>query len=296
MRLGLSVAVIAFHSLTVSYGGHAERSLWTGPLGPFWFAIASACFALSDFLVAGGLPRNDLPSFLTLRALRIFVALCVEIVLSALILGSFFTTLTLSDNFSSEIFRAHFLNILDDIHHYLSGVFNNLPSPNFVNGQLWTVPFELRCYIVLCLLAGARLYKQPALYMALIIAASGAAFAHGLIFPHLYPCYGRPTGFFLIRSFLFGVGPKNLRDHIPFSPSGCIGAAVLAYAILSHGETIYLALLPIPSDEQVPAYAPVATRRRSAAPSPLYNGNLGAGLGQRFQLANDHHSSRPIAA
>jgi hypothetical protein len=28
----------------------------------------------------------------------------------------------------------------------------------------------------------------------------------------------------------------------------------------------------------------------------VYNGNLGTGPGQRFQLANDHHSSPPIAA
>jgi hypothetical protein len=96
--------------------------------------------------------------------------------------------------------------------------------------------------------------------------------------------YGRPTGFFLIRSFLFGVGPYNLRDHIPFSPSGCIGATVLAYAILSHGETIYLALLPIPSDEQVPAYAPVATRCRSAAPSPLRSLNWQSGRRPRAAL------------
>src|ERR1700712_2196271 len=96
IRLGLSVAVILFHSFTVSYGVSGEGVLWNWPLGPLSFSIVPAFFALSGFLVAGSLQRNDLASFLTLRAIRIFPALFVEVVLSALILGPLFTTLPLS--------------------------------------------------------------------------------------------------------------------------------------------------------------------------------------------------------
>jgi hypothetical protein len=36
--------------------------------------------------------------------------------------------------------------------------------------------------------------------------------------------------------------------------------------------------------------------RRLQIRCAVYNGNLDTGLGQRFQLAHDHHSSLPIAA
>jgi len=245
MRLGLSVGVLVFHSVMVSYGRTVENELWAGPLGPLCFAIVPAFFALSGFLVAGSLQRNDMPSFLTLRAIRIFPALCVEVVLSALILGSLFTALPLSQYFASPGLHAYFLNILGDVHFFLPGVFENLPSPRWVNVQLWTVPFELQCYIGLCLLALARLHKRPFLYMAVAIAASLAAFAHGIISHHIYPGHGRPPGNFLILSFLFGVGLYNLRDRIPFSWAGFAIAVVLSYVFLSYGPTIYLAILPI---------------------------------------------------
>lgn len=245
MRLGLSIAVIAFHSVTVSSGALAEKALWMGPLGPLCFLVVPAFFALSGFLVAGSLQRNDLPSFLTLRALRIFPALLVEVVLSAIVLGSLFTTLPLSEYFSSSMFREYFLNVLGDIHFYLPGVFIQPPYPSWVNIQLWTIPFELQCYIGLSLLALARLHKRPVLYMALVVAASLAIFAHDVISQHYYPGFGRPAGHFVLLSFLFGVGLYNLRDRIPFSAAGCIIAAIAAYVLLLHGVTVYLALLPI---------------------------------------------------
>jgi peptidoglycan/LPS O-acetylase OafA/YrhL len=245
MRLGLACGVLGFHSVMISYGRTVENEFWDGPLGPLCFAIVPAFFALSGFLVAGSLQRNDLPSFLTLRALRIFPALCVEVVLSALVLGSLFTTLPLSQYFASPQLHAYFLNIVGDIHYFLPGVFENLPSPRWVNVQLWTVPFELQCYIGLSLLALARLHKRPLLYMFVATAVSVAAFVHGFIAHDIYPGHGRPPGNFLILAFLFGVGLYNLRDRVPFSWVGFVITACLSYLLLSHGPTIYLAILPI---------------------------------------------------
>jgi peptidoglycan/LPS O-acetylase OafA/YrhL len=245
LRLGLSVAVIAFHSVTVSYGVDGEHRLWISPLGPICFSIVPAFFALSGFLVAGSLQRNDLASFLTLRALRIFPALVVEVVLSAVILGALLTTLPLSEYLSSPMFRDYFLNIIGDIHFYLPGVFIDHPFPSWVNIQLWTVPFELKCYILLSLFALARMHKRPALLMAVVTAAALAAFAHDLMTHRYYPGYGRPNGYVLILSFLFGVALYSMRDRIPFSWPGVMIAAVASYLLLAHGATVYLALLPI---------------------------------------------------
>ena len=55
--------------------------------------IVPMFFALSGFLVAGSFERSKtLITFLGLRVFRIVPALSVEVFLSAIILGSFFTT------------------------------------------------------------------------------------------------------------------------------------------------------------------------------------------------------------
>ena len=70
----------------------------------------------------------------------------------ALILGTLLTTLPLGEYFAHPMLHSYFLNIIGDIHYFLPGVFDQNPSHR-VNGQLWTIPFELECYIVLAAVA-----------------------------------------------------------------------------------------------------------------------------------------------
>jgi len=62
----------------------------------------------------------------------------------ALILGPLLTEFPLSAYFRDSEFWAYFLNILGEIHYHLPGLFIHNPT-TAVNGQLWTVPFELAC-------------------------------------------------------------------------------------------------------------------------------------------------------
>jgi peptidoglycan/LPS O-acetylase OafA/YrhL len=245
LRLGLSIGIVAYHSFVVCYGWNGKPGLGFAPAAPLCGFLVPAFFALSGFLVAGSLQRNDLPSFLTLRALRIFPALCVEVILSAVVLGALFTTLPLHEYFMSPMFRAYFLNILGDIHFYLPGVFENLPDPNWVNLQLWTIPFELRCYIGLSLLALLRMHKRPMLYMAFVMAIWIAPFAQAFVTHPFHLGHGQSPGRLAVLSFLFGVGLYNLRDRIPFSWTGFTVAAVLCYVLLYSPATSGLASLPI---------------------------------------------------
>jgi peptidoglycan/LPS O-acetylase OafA/YrhL len=86
-------------------------------------------------------------------------ALTVEVLLSALVLGPVLTTASLENYFLSADFRLYFLNILGDIHYHLPGVFLSNPV-TVVNGQLWTVPWELVCYIVLAALAVTGVFRR----------------------------------------------------------------------------------------------------------------------------------------
>ncbi len=174
MRLALAVSVVAVHSVITTYGRVADHNLLHSPFEPFMRAILPMFFCLSGFLVTGSLLRcRTLVSFLGLRVVRIYPALAVEVLISALILGPIFTSLALSEYFSDPVFWRYMLNVTGHIHYILPGVFADNPLPDTVNAQLWTVPWELMCYVMMAILAlfGVKAYRCVAPLMALGLSA-----------------------------------------------------------------------------------------------------------------------------
>jgi peptidoglycan/LPS O-acetylase OafA/YrhL len=244
LRICLSVLVIAWHTIPVTRGSAAEALIWTGPLRPLEYSIVPCFFALSGFLVAGSLDRNDLPSFLTLRAIRIFPALCVEVFISALLIGPLVTTYPIKQYAMDNQFHRYFLNILGDIHYHLPGVFTHNPDGSSVNIQLWTVPFELECYISIALLSLFGLHKNPRLFTIVLFIASIFTVALQTM-NGFFPLNSRPPGHMLVLCFLFGVCIYNMREFIPFSRAAFASAIILSWITLSFKETIYLIPAPI---------------------------------------------------
>ena len=158
-------------------------AIWHSWARPFVGIILPMFFALSGFLVAGSLERNKSPiSFFGLRIIRLAPALLVEITLSAIILGPIFTTFSIQAYFSDPLFYSYFLNVVGYIHYTLPGVFTQNPVPSIVNSQLWTIPFELKCYIMLAGIAGIGIFGRKNLLLAFMVVAQIAAAAYVIIF------------------------------------------------------------------------------------------------------------------
>ena len=136
--------------------------------------LLPAFFALSGFLVAGSLERTKtVGMFLGLRALRDLPGARGGIAdrrpdpWAALL-----TTRPLADYVADPQFRTYFLNIAGDPQFSLPGVFQTNPFYE-VNGQLWTIPSELRCYVILTVLALLGAVRRP----AILLAATGGLLA-----------------------------------------------------------------------------------------------------------------------
>jgi peptidoglycan/LPS O-acetylase OafA/YrhL len=243
LRLVLAVGVLITHSF--SYEG-GDENIFLSPVRPLAFVIVPSFFALSGFLISGSLERNTISAFLTLRALRIFPALIVEVFLSALVLGPLVTTLPLSEYFTDRKFFSYFLNIIGDIHYLLPGVFSDRPFPqNTVNAQLWTVPFELECYVAITALAVFGFVKRPKwLFWASVGLILALTIRDNTVGP-LHLANGKPPGKLLVASFLFGVSLYVLRRRI-ICNFFLFGASVFSsWILMDHTRTIYLAAAPI---------------------------------------------------
>lgn len=93
LRFYLAVSIVVWHAVEINNGRQAETEIWNSMIRPIIGMILPMFFALSGFLVAGSLTRSEtIVSFLYLRVIRIFPALVVEVTLSAIVLGSLFTT------------------------------------------------------------------------------------------------------------------------------------------------------------------------------------------------------------
>jgi peptidoglycan/LPS O-acetylase OafA/YrhL len=236
MRLGLAISVIFFHSLEFSSRTPALWFLTHRPFNVWDMSVVPMFFALSGFLVAGSLDRSRyILDYLGFRVLRVFPALAVDTMFSAIILGLLLTSFPLRVYLSSHEFHSYFLTMFGNIHYFLPGVFSSNPY-SFVNVQLWTIPYEFGCYLMLAGLAVAGIYRRRVFFLISTLLAVQllqswfpvANYRHGLLVP----------------SFLAGVTLHLYRGRVPCNP------LIFLLSLLAMAATVALPhmvrYLPIP--------------------------------------------------
>ncbi|MGE3623463.1 MAG: acyltransferase family protein [Bdellovibrionales bacterium] len=245
MRLFLALAVIGYHSIVTSYGDAMQMSFVTSPWRAVILMVVPMFFCLSGFLVAGSLERSStLMRFLGMRTLRIVPALACEVVLSALILGPLLTAVSFETYYSSPEFFSYFGNLVGNMHYRLPGVFSGNPLPHVINGQLWTVPYELGCYLALAGLYMLGIFKNRRWLLA------GMAL---LLLHQVYATFfvgGRHAGLMfgsydLIKYFLAGLTFYKFRDKIPYTPVLFFTALIVSMLLLLDPDAQRITFLPI---------------------------------------------------
>jgi peptidoglycan/LPS O-acetylase OafA/YrhL len=246
LRISLALTIILFHAPLICGGEPIVERLLFGPLRPATFFLVPSFFALSGFLIAGSLERNPLPTFFTLRALRIVPALAAEVLISAVIIGAIFTTLPLENYYTSSGFWAYFQNMVGLVHYRLPGVFLDHPLANNVNGQLWTIPIELECYVVLGVLTLLGITQRTRLLLILTVLVVLAIALRHLYNSNPPPRLNLAPGRMLIITTLFAVWMYKARRSIPFSWPLFWVSLVLTVALLRlMSNLVYMAALPI---------------------------------------------------
>lgn len=237
LRIFLAASVLLWHSfrisdVTMNYDG------WWGPIVRL---ILPMFFALSGFLVAGSLVRvHSFHQFLLLRAMRIVPALAVEVTLSAVIIGGFFTTLPLADYFAHPMFRGYFVNILGYTKYLLPGVFDTNPVTAF-NASLWTIFFELLSYLIIAGLWIIGAIRRPRLLIPLVLIGQCVVPVIDHFQHHHSEGLGPVSGYTLVVAFLFGTVLFIRRDTVPLRTSWALAALAVTLALLSTQATGFFA-------------------------------------------------------
>jgi peptidoglycan/LPS O-acetylase OafA/YrhL len=245
LRIGLAVAVLCWHSIWVSGSQGLDAELWSGPVRFFPLAIIPMFFALSGFLVANSFQRSRIHEFVTLRIVRLVPALAVEITLSALLLGALFTTLPTAAYLTNPQFYAYFLNIIGLVHQELPGVFADNAAPNLVNGQLWTIPYELECYLALILFSVFALLGRRDVFLGVLVLLAMALTAWTWLGPAAEDVHTDVGGRVLVLCFLAAVAIFLYRDKIPYSAGWVVTSAITSVMLLPSPTTAYLAAFPV---------------------------------------------------
>lgn len=232
IRLLAAWAVLVSHSYALAIGsGQAEPlrrwlKMTPGSIGVDIF------FIISGFLVTGSmLRRHSMLEFLWARALRIYPALWVMLVIVVGLIGAGFTTVSLHDYFSSRFTLEFVLRnavLFGGISYVLPGVFEDLPYPKAVNGSLWTMYHELRMYTLLACAWMAMLVlprsNVRAFRVLMILVAAFAAIANFYVY-FAYPGEERPF-WHLCFMFFSGASMYVLREKVSVTWSGLWLAAI----------------------------------------------------------------------
>lgn len=215
-------------------------------------------FAISGFLVAPGLVRGgSYVDYAVNRTARIFPGLIVNVVLTMLVLGPILTTHSLGSYFADPKMYLYAKNISTLTVNYLPGVVSRDGSPLIVNGALWTLHFEVLCYVTLAISGAVGLLGRRGLFLALWLAFYAIYVAisidptiNSVLSERLSTFDSRLERFLTFDSLFVYFGSGVLlylfRERIPFSLvlAGAALALVLAVLPLGAGSIVMPICLP----------------------------------------------------
>ncbi len=217
LRVLLALTVLVSHTVFLATAEHLAEPLkaLTGySLGQY---AVQGFFILSGILVTQSLvSRGDLADYARARALRIFPALIVCVLLTALVAGPLLSFFGLQGYFLSTgvpnyVFETLSLKTGSAM---LPGVFALNPVGGAINQSLWTLKYEVACYLVLGSLAALawRLNAKPpvigiglAVWAAIILVMRPSLLQSGS-FPELLAYFslffGTGVAAYLLRAYV----------------------------------------------------------------------------------------------
>jgi len=243
IRFVAAVMVLFSHSFELTGRGEFEPLRRLGVLS-FGALAVDIFFLTSGLLIARSFyMRNDLKFFIRSRILRIYPGLIVAVLFTVLVIGVYFTTHPVGDYLTDPETRKYVVKnsiLIFNVKFFLPGVFENLPYPKTVNGSLWTLPYEIKCYAILTVFAvmlgkyqkksGRDILKPAYLGLALLFL--------GIVLYNHFSGHVGSKGLQLFATFFIGAAAYLWRDKIVLS-TPVFWVAVLALVVSVTNKVVF---------------------------------------------------------
>ena len=244
IRLLAAIAVMLGHSYGIQAGSPMEAMLAFTWRESFGSLAVYSFFLISGMLVSASFEKNpSIARFASARFLRIWPGAIVCALFILFIVGPIF---------SSDSLRGYFLNpeiykwlarntfLLGRVGGPLPGLFEGNHLPSLVNATVWTLPIELKCYLIVVVagLCGSIGSQWPTVIVVAIAGGLFAFFVHHpdyftmgdfFVLPIAYAFY--PVPFFLLGLLLYAF------RRIVFLHWSVACALLAAYLSVKHSVT-----------------------------------------------------------
>lgn len=229
LRFVAASTVVLHHAMKIEHDIVRDDWLfrWSDGYIQIGLLAVSVFFALSGFLITPGLVKSgNVLGYLSRRFMRIMPLLVTIVLVTALVIGPLFSSLTLAEYYTSPVTWRYLRNVTTILSLQLPGVVD-YDGGDTINGPIWTLHFEWMCYLILALISLVGVLKRRWLFLALYL-ASLAVLVLGI-----GPIPGDgPRGRVFIFLFLFGyfgagVLIQLFSDRLPWSRSLMLGALML---------------------------------------------------------------------
>ena len=253
LRFAFAVIVIASHAkmqIGVNILGIKTEDAMARAvtfIGPGHMAL-SGFFLISGFLIANSwIHSGGIGDFLKKRFLRIYPGFLVCMCLCVFVVGPLGGAHT-ATYFHDPVTWQFFKPLLLQKEIKLPGVFDNVPQKNIVNSPIWTIRYEILCYLLLGLLGLLGALRRPRAVLALFLITQAVFVVQTMNFPHHWfiqaPYFGDLDGIpWLVTFFLAGTLLYAYRGIIPHSPRLFVLALLLFTVGLKWASSL---LLPLP--------------------------------------------------
>jgi peptidoglycan/LPS O-acetylase OafA/YrhL len=218
IRFVAAVFVLISHAYPLTSHGDELLKVMTNGQMSFGTASVAVFFMISGFLIMQSFDRaKNIQTFFLARILRIFPGLLVAVLICAFIIGPLVTTLPLEEYLTNRAtFEYLKVIFLFPMHWTLPGVFEHLSDYNSINGSLWTIPFEVLCYVFVAIIGVLRINKQKkAILLIFLLSVYARAYLKGFA-PQVAWVYV-PSLYDLFPYFAAGMLFYSFREQIVFN-------------------------------------------------------------------------------
>jgi peptidoglycan/LPS O-acetylase OafA/YrhL len=239
IRLALALAVVVSHAFSVTVGSTKFEPLYAATGFTLGEHAVNGFFAVSGFLVTMSYERRGWRKYVLARLLRITPGLVVA-TLAVVALGAALTRLPTAEYWRDPSVWRFILRTLTEFKSSapLPGVFESNPY-QFPMGTVWTLRYEVFCYLGVLALGVSGLLKRRHAALALV----GSLFAGLVTVDAVVPTASERLHTTLRLALAFSIGGALYlwRDRARISS---VAVAVLAIATaLLQGSPLYKALL-----------------------------------------------------